>query len=253
MSMNAVMDWDREARTGLAEAVYATGKPLSFLADLLEKAAEEKRRLLVTRLSPEAFAALPERLAGILNYDPLSNTAFLGEIAPAPKARVAVVSAGMADASVAQEVCRTLAFAGVGSRQITDVGVAGLWRLMARLEDIRAYPVVVVVAGMEGAIFSVLAGLIRAPIIAVPTSTGYGVSSGGQLALHSALGSCAPGVVVVNIDNGFGAAQAALRVVNGLQLAEAASCGLSSFAVQSDTCAPTQEALHTPEMCRAHS
>lgn len=234
MSMNAVMDWDREARTGLAEAVYATGKPLSCLVRLLEKAAEEKRRLLITRLSAEAFAALPASLIGILNYDALSKTAILGEIALTPKAHVAVVSAGMADAPVAHEVCRTLTFAGVGSRQIADVGVAGLWRLMARLEDIRAHPVVIAVAGMEGALFSVLAGLISAPIIAVPTSTGYGVSSGGRLALHSALGSCAPGVVVVNIDNGFGAAQAALRIVNGLRQTEAATSGRSSSVAQPD-------------------
>lgn len=232
MSTKAVMDWDREQRTGLAEAVYAEGKPPSSLAGLLEQAASEKRRLLVTRLSADAFAALPARLIGMLDYDALSKTAILGGIVHAPKARVAVVSAGMADASVAQEVCRTLAFAGVGSRQIADVGVAGLWRLMARLDDIRAYPVVVVVAGMEGALFSVLAGLVSAPIIAVPTSTGYGVSSAGQLALHSALGSCAPGVVAVNIDNGFGAAQAALRMVNSLQIAETAAIGLSSSAAQ---------------------
>jgi NCAIR mutase (PurE)-related protein len=251
--MNAVMDWDRERRTGLAEAVYATGKPLSCLVDLLEKAAGEKRRLLVTRLSAEAFAAFPARLTGIVNYDALSKTAILGEILPTPKVRVAVISAGMADSSVAQEVSRTLAFAGVGSRQIVDVGVAGLWRLMARLEEIRTYSVVVVVAGMEGALFSVIAGLISAPIIAVPTSTGYGVSSGGQLALHSALGSCAPGVVVVNIDNGFGAAQAALRIVNSLQQTEAASPGLSSIAVQSDTCSRAQEALHKSEVSCASS
>jgi len=237
MSMNVVMDWERELRTGLAEAVYATGKPSSCLAALLEKAADEKRRLLVTRLSAEAFAALPPRLTGILDYDALSKTAILGEVLPAPKARVAVVSAGMADSTVAQEVCRTLSFAGVGSSQFADVGVAGLWRLMARLEEIRAYPVVVVVAGMEGALFSVLAGLVSAPIIAVPTSTGYGVSSGGQLALHSALGSCAPGVVAVNIDNGFGAAQAALRIINGLAPA----------AVQSGALETTREALHKSE------
>jgi NCAIR mutase (PurE)-related protein len=214
------MDWDREARTGLTEAVYAEGKSPSCLASLLEKAAGEQRRLLVTRLSQEAHAALPATLKNVLDYDVLSRTAILGEIAHAPKAWVAVVSAGMADAPVAQEVCRTLAFAGVGFRQIADVGVAGIWRLMARLDDIRAYPVVVAVAGMEGAIFSVLAGLVSAPIIAVPTSTGYGVSSGGQLALHSALGSCAPGLLVANIDNGFGAAQAALRMVNSLRRAE---------------------------------
>lgn len=235
MSVDAVMDWDREARTGLAEAVYAVGKPLSSLAALLEKAANEQRRLLVTRLSPEVFAALPPRLIDMLNYDALSQTAILGEIARAPRTRVAVVSAGLADSSVAHEVARTLAFAGVGSRQIADVGVAGIWRLLARLEEIRAYPVVIAVAGMEGALFSVLAGLVSAPVIAVPTSTGYGVSSRGKLALHSALGTCAPGVVVVNIDNGFGAAQAALRMVNCLQATQAACCDLRSTAAQADT------------------
>ena len=236
MSMNAVMDWDREARTGLAEAVYAMGKSLSCLAGVLERAAEEKRRLLVTRLSAETFAALPATLIAILNYDALSQTAILGEISATPKIRVAVVSAGTADLAVAQEVCRTLAFAGVGSQPITDVGVAGLWRLMGRLEEIRAYPVVVAVAGMEGALFSVLAGLVSAPIIAVPTSTGYGVSSGGQLALHSALGSCAPGIVATNIDNGFGAAQAALRIVNSTLQMEASPCRPSSL--RRDSIAP---------------
>jgi NCAIR mutase (PurE)-related protein len=134
----------------------------------------------------------------------------------------------------------------VGSRQIADVGVAGLWRLMARLEDIRSYPVVVVIAGMEGALFSVLAGLVSAPMIAVPTSTGYGVSSAGQLALHSALGSCAPGVVAVNIDNGFGAAQAALRIVNSLRKAESASRPPSSSA-------PRPGELERPEISCADS
>jgi len=222
MSLNVVMDWDRESRTGLSEAVYATGKTLPTLVDLFEKANEEKRRLLVTRLSPETFAALPEKLIGLLDYDALSRTAILGDIVLEAKTRVVVVSAGIADASVAKEVCRTLEFAGVGSQQVADVGVAGLWRLMERLEEIRKYSVIVVVAGMEGAIFSVIAGLVSAPIIALPTSTGYGVSSGGQLALHSALGSCAPGLVAVNIDNGFGAAQAALRIVHALQRTEIA-------------------------------
>ena len=197
------MDWDRASRTGLSEAVYAPGKSLSNLVNLFEKASKEKRRLLVTRLSAEAFAALPENLVRILDYDALSRTAILGEVTREVKARVVVVSAGMADAPVAKEVCRSLEFAGVGSLQIADVGIAGLWRLMERLEEIRTYSVVVVIAGMEGAIFSVLAGLVSAPIIALPTSTGYGVSSGGQLALHSALGSCAPGLVAVNIDNGL--------------------------------------------------
>ena len=97
---------------------------------------------------------------------------------------------------------------------IADVGVAGLWRLMRRLDEIRAHRVVIAVAGMEGALFSVLAGLIDAPVIAVPASVGYGVSAGGTVALHSALASCAPGILTVNIDNGFGAAVAAVKMIN---------------------------------------
>lgn len=217
MSLTAIMDWDREVRTGLAEAVFATGKPLACLAGLLERASDEGRRVLVTRLTAEAFASLPARLMSRLDYDALSKTAILGEVQASPKVSVAIVSAGMADSAVAAEATRTLAFAGVGSIRIADVGVAGLWRLMARLDEIRSYPVVIAVAGMEGALFSVLGGLIAAPLIALPTSTGYGVSAGGQLALHSALGSCAPGLLAVNIDNGFGAAQAALRIVHSQQ------------------------------------
>ena len=229
MSMNAaIMDWERETRTGLTEAVYAPGKPMPVLVSIVEKAYQEKRRLLLTRLSADAFAALPTEQSSLLDYDAVSRTAVLGEIVITGPARVVVVSAGMADVPVAHEVCRTLAFAGEGTQLIADVGVAGLWRLMDRLAEIRAYSVVIAVAGMEGAIFSVLAGLIRAPIIAVPTSTGYGVSSGGQLALHSALGSCAPGLSVVNIDNGFGAAQVALGIVQGSLQAETGACRQSS-------------------------
>lgn len=210
-----VMDWNREARTGLVEAVYAAGKPLQSLLDLLQHALAEERRLFLTRLAPEVFAQFPPALAACLDYDVLSRTAVLGGIpAVDGKARVAVVSAGIADAPVTGEVSRTLAFAGVGCVAIADVGVAGLWRLLERIGEIRQYEVVIAVAGMEGALFSVLAGLVAAPVIALPTATGYGVGEGGRLALHSALGSCAPGLVAVNIDNGFGAAQAALRILN---------------------------------------
>lgn len=219
----AIMDWERETRTGLTEAVYASGKTLPCLAGIIARAHAEKRRLLLTHLAAETFSALPEELASVLDYDVISRTAILGEIALEAEARVVVVSAGMADLPVAEEARRTLAFAGTRSQSIADVGVAGLWRLMDRLDEIRTYSVIIVVAGMEGAIFSVLAGLVGAPMIAVPTSTGYGVAGGGRLALHSALGSCAPGITAVNIDNGFGAAQAALRVVNGLRRAETAA------------------------------
>jgi NCAIR mutase (PurE)-related protein len=214
MQISAIMDWQREARTGLAEAVYASGKSAAGIADIVAKAADGGHRLLLTRLAPDAFAVLPPPTAAQLDYDPISQTAILGGAEIRSGSDVAVVSAGMSDAMVAREALRTLQFAGVATSQIADVGVAGLWRLMERLEQIQKHSVVIAIAGMEGALFSVLAGLIRAPIIAVPTSVGYGVSSGGRLALDSALGSCAPGLVAVNIDNGFGAAQAALRILN---------------------------------------
>lgn len=219
MQSSAIMDWQREARTGLAEAVYASGKTVAGIADIVTKAVDGGHRLLLTRLAPDAFAALSPPTAALLDYDPISQTAILGRAESRTGVDVAVVSAGISDAMVAGEALRTLQFAGVATSQMADVGVAGLWRLMERLEQIQKHSVVIAVAGMEGALFSVLAGLIRAPIIAVPTSVGYGVSSGGRLALGSALGSCAPGLVAVNIDNGFGAAQAALRILNLVQQA----------------------------------
>ncbi len=217
MEAHPVMDWQREARTGLAEAVYAHGKSTACIAEIVAEAAANGRRLLLTRLAATAHAELPAPTAALLDYDPVSRTAVLGALAAEATPEVAVVCGGMSDLPVVHEIRRTLLFAGTGSAVIADVGVAGLWRLMERMEEIRRYPVVVAVAGMEGAIFSVLAGLVSAPLIAVPASVGYGVSADGQLALHSALGSCAPGVVAVNIDNGFGAAQAALRILNALR------------------------------------
>ena len=126
--VQAVMDWEREARTGLCEAVFAEGKTVACLAGILENAAAQSRRLLVTRLSTEVFGRLPAASRDALDYDEVSRTAILGPAPQAPDAHVAVVSAGMSDAPVAREVGRTLQFAGVGARQIADVGVAGLWR-----------------------------------------------------------------------------------------------------------------------------
>jgi NCAIR mutase (PurE)-related protein len=214
MHVQAIMDWQRDARTGLAEAVYAAGKSTACLAEIVTRAAIDGHRLLLTRLSPETYTELSQAITEALDYDPQSRTAILGALAVDAPRSVAVVCGGMSDLPVAEEVRRTLLFAGVGTEIFADVGVAGLWRLMQRLEEIREFPVVVAVAGMEGAMFSVLTGLVSAPIVAVPTSVGYGVSGNGQLALNSALGSCAPGLVAVNVDNGFGAAQAALRILN---------------------------------------
>ena len=131
-----------------------------------------------------------------------------------------VVSAGTSDVNVCKEVVRTLRYYGIECAEIYDVGVAGLWRLLDRVDDIRQYPVVIAVAGMDAALPSVLGGLVAGVVIAVPTSTGYGIAEKGQTALRAVLASCAPGVVVVNIDNGYGAACAALRVLNMHSISE---------------------------------
>ena len=208
------LDWDREARTGTAEAVLCAGKSVEQIASLIDSVRSQNRRILLTRLTSERFAALPEDARGALDYDARSNTAIVGEVRTDPDARHAViVAAGTSDLPVAAEARRTLAFYGIDAPIIGDVGVAGLWRVMKRLDEIRQFRVVIVVAGMEGALFGVVAGLVKAPVIAVPVSVGYGVGAGGHAALTAALASCAPGVVVVNIDNGFGAAIAAIKML----------------------------------------
>jgi NCAIR mutase (PurE)-related protein len=206
------LDWDRIARTGTAEAVLCDGKSHEQVDAIVAHASELNRRLLLTRLAPDRHAALA--LRDMLDYDPVSRTAILGSLPlPTTPARVAIVSGGTSDVPVALEAARTLAFQGEASSPFVDVGVAGLWRLMEHLDDIRAHRIVIAVAGMEGAIFSVLTGLVSSAVIAVPTSVGYGVAAGGHAALNAALASCASGLAVVNIDNGFGAAHVALRML----------------------------------------
>jgi NCAIR mutase (PurE)-related protein len=207
------MDWERDRRTGVAEAVFCGSKSAAQISGICDAAVRTSRRLLLTRLGEQAFAGLPPETRKLLDYDPLSHTAFLGAPIATQPGGVAIVAAGTSDMVVAREAARTLAFYGYGSLLVADVGVAGLWRLMERIEEIRQCRIVIAVAGMEGALFSVLAGLIAAPLIAVPSSAGYGVAEGGRTALHSALASCAPGVVTVNIDNGFGAAAATLKML----------------------------------------
>lgn len=208
----ALLDWARAARTGVPEAVYCEGKTPAQIDAIIDEAAAARRRLLFTRLEAERHGALTR--AAALAYDPLSRTAVLGGPGTAPVDRgAAVVAAGTSDAPVAREALKTLEFAGVAAPVHIDVGVAGLWRLTDCAESLADRRVVIAVAGFEGALFSVLAGLIRAPVIAVPRGVGFGVAEGGHAALHSALASCAPGVVAVNIDNGFGAACAALKIL----------------------------------------
>ncbi len=216
MSRRFVHDADREERIGLPEAIFCASKSVEQLTYILDELARTTGRALLTRLAPELFAQLPQTWRAGLDYDPLSRTAVLGELSvPDGPARVAVVAAGTGDERVAREAIRTLAFHGEPAVSFVDVGVAGLWRLLDRRAELARFPVLIACAGMEGALFSVLGGLVPGLVIAVPVSTGYGVAEGGRTALASALASCAPGVVAVNVDNGYGAACAALRTLRG--------------------------------------
>ncbi|MEP7181360.1 MAG: nickel pincer cofactor biosynthesis protein LarB [Betaproteobacteria bacterium] len=208
------LDWQRAERVGVSEAVLCEPKSVAQIDAIVSHALELDERLLLTRLGERKFGRLAAPARAALDYDAVSRTAILGGV-PEPRAtgRVAVVSGGTSDAPVAREAARTLAFEGEAATLVHDVGVAGLWRLMERIDEIRRHRVVIAVAGMEGALFSVIAGLVRCPVLAVPSSVGYGVGAGGRTALRAALASCASGLVVLNIDNGFGAAHAALRML----------------------------------------
>jgi NCAIR mutase (PurE)-related protein len=209
------LDLERRARIGLDETIFAEGKSAAQLEVIFSIAQERAVALFITRLSQEKLGALAPGWRGLLDYCPVSRTAIFGT-APAATPlgeSVAIVSGGTSDVPVAREAERTLAFRGVTAAVYFDVGVAGLWRLTSRLERIGGYPIVIAVAGMDAALPTVLGGLIPGLIIAVPTSVGYGVAAGGRTALHALLASCAPGITVVNIDNGYGAACAALRAM----------------------------------------
>lgn len=223
MASDVTFDFARRRRIGLSEAVFCSGKSPAQIGEIIGLSRARATPLLLTRLTPDALAALPPDDRVALDYDPRSRTAILGPWqAPDGEPRVAVVTAGTSDLPVAREAIRTLAFYDIAAREIADVGVAGLWRILAHEDALRRFPAVIVVAGMEGALFSVVAGMVGGLVVAVPTSTGYGVAKGGRTALHAALASCAPGLVTVNIDNGYGAACAAVRAL-GLQAPHGAS------------------------------
>ena len=209
-----VPDDARHARIGFDESIYCAGKSRRQLDAILARSIAGSRPLLLTRLDAGMVDALAPAHRAALDYDPISRTAVLGSgAAPPGPARVAVVTAGSSDVPVAKEAVRTLAYYGEPALEIYDVGVAGLWRLLERIEEIRAMPVVVAVAGMEASLPSVVGGQVPGLVVAVPTSNGYGVSAGGRVALDASLSSCAPGLAVVNIDNGYGAACVALRAL----------------------------------------
>jgi NCAIR mutase (PurE)-related protein len=206
----ARVDVDRAARTGDAEVVYGAGKTPDQIVAILTTLHERHpdRAVLATRLSDEAMHAV----SGIgAEVDLVARAATLGPL-PTAAGTVAIVSAGTSDAPVAAEAALTARVHGAGVNQIPDVGVAGLHRLLGVRDQLDEADCLVVVAGMEGALPSVVGGLVGVPMVAVPTSVGYGASFGGLAALLAMLNSCAPGVTVVNIDNGYGAGVFAARV-----------------------------------------
>jgi pyridinium-3,5-biscarboxylic acid mononucleotide synthase len=210
----ARVDHHRALRQGVPEVVLAQSKTAEQIAGVAEELVRAGQDVLITRLSPEVAEKVLARVPA-LTYVPVARIAKLRQrpLETRSPGFVAVVTAGTSDIPVAEEALETLDLCGVRAERIVDVGVAGLHRIVAQLERLRQADAVIVVAGMEGALPSVLGGLLFAPVIAVPTSIGYGVSLGGITALFGMLSSCAAGVTVVNIDNGFGAAMAVVRLV----------------------------------------
>jgi len=210
----ANLDLERQARRGFAEAVYCPGKTKEQIRKIARALLKHKQDILLTRIDKGTYVYLKKSLPA-LKYNPLARIAYLVKKPKSPKpGEIAVISAGTSDLAVAEEAAVTLEIMGNRVRRIYDVGVTGVHRIMERIAEIRKAKVIVVVAGMEGALASLVSGLVRSAVIAVPTSCGYGANFGGLSSLLTMLNSCSPGVAVVNIDNGFGAGYLASLINN---------------------------------------
>jgi NCAIR mutase (PurE)-related protein len=205
------LDHHRSLRKGFGEVIYCAGKTPAQVAEISHRLAARSTRLLGTRATAEQFAAARKRVRD-LQYDPLARVLWLNRDHKPGLPGVVVIAAGTSDLPVAEEAALTLEIMGHQPTRIRDVGVAGLHRLLSHVKALHDAHVIIAVAGMEGALPSVVAGLVAAPVIAVPTSVGYGASFGGIAALLAMLNSCASGLSVVNIDNGFGAAYMAAMI-----------------------------------------
>jgi NCAIR mutase (PurE)-related protein len=207
------IDFQRRERLGFPEFIFGEGKTTEQIAGILQRHREQGASCLVTRCQPEKAAALTAA-HGDLVHEEMARTLQLGpDLESDVAGTVAVCAAGTSDAPVVAEAVRVLRFLGIETESLVDKGVAGIHRLMTALPEMKSADVVICVAGFEGALPSVLSGLVDQPIIGVPTSVGYGVAAGGHTALNAMLSSCANGLTVVNIDNGFGAAIAAARIL----------------------------------------
>ncbi|KRM45706.1 hypothetical protein FD47_GL000890 [Lentilactobacillus parafarraginis DSM 18390 = JCM 14109] len=206
------VDLERQKRTGYPEVIYGEGKTVDQIVAIMSALHTNHQNILATRISPEQAAGIQKALPNVTYHETARCMTEVATRQPETKSFIAVVTAGTTDIPVAEEAAVTAELYGNRVQKVYDVGVAGLQRLLMHIDTIRQAKVVIVVAGMEGALVSVVGGLVDVPVIAVPTSVGYGASFKGMTALMAMLNSCASGVTVVNIDNGFGAAYSASMI-----------------------------------------
>lgn len=211
------IDFDRNERVGFPEIIYGKSKSVNVIQKILEKYRNKGINALITKLQKQKAEELLKNYSSAF-YDPISEVFILDfEEQESTGEEIAILSAGTSDTFVVNEAYYTLSFLGYFAPRIMDIGVSGIHRLLSRIDELKKYQVLIIVAGFEGALPTVVGGLLPQPIIAVPTSVGYGVATGGKAALNTMLSSCANGITVVNIDNGYGAAKAAIRIMNLLK------------------------------------
>ena len=215
MIVEHLIDYNRENRIGISETIFCENKSTSQINNIC-KDLDINKTTFFTRLKVDKYKKITSNIKKKLLYNTASQTAIYGKKPSINKnkANVAIICAGTSDMPSVLEAQQTLYISGVKSDIFPDLGVAGLWRIQKYLDQIMKYKVLIVAAGMDGALVSVIGGLVSLPIIALPTSTGYGVANKGVTALNAMLVSCSPGISVVNIDNGYGAASAAIRILN---------------------------------------
>ncbi len=211
----SIIDFQRRSRLGVIEAIWGEHKTIEQISEILKKYQHESETALVTRLTKDKGEKLLVEFPSA-KFHEISGCLTLGGFKEcnSSKEEVIILTGGTSDVGVASEAEIALKLHGIKTKLVIDVGVAGIHRLLDRLEEIKLAKVVIACAGMEGALPTVLAGLIPHPIIGLPVSVGYGISGGGKTALEGMLASCAPGLIVVNIDNGYGAAMAAMRILS---------------------------------------
>ncbi|MBE6015525.1 MAG: nickel pincer cofactor biosynthesis protein LarB [Lachnospiraceae bacterium] len=207
----AKLDSHRKIRSGFPEVVFCQGKADDFLVKIYERLLEEDGRVFGTRASAHQYELIKKTIPDVV-YDPVSRILKADRNPLELKGSIAVCCAGTADISVAEEAAQTAEYFGAYVNRVFDVGVSGIHRLLAKTDTIQSANCVIAIAGMEGALASVIGGLVSNPVIAVPTSVGYGASFGGLSALLTMINSCANGVAVVNIDNGYGAGYMATQI-----------------------------------------